>query len=141
MRSLILSTAVRFLLPLLFIFSVFLLFRGHNLPGGGFIGGLVAASALSLLLLAEGPSKLRASLKFDPRIYVGVGLAIALLSGMYALVFGLPFMFGMWVEIPTLWGGLKVGTITAFDIGVYLVTMGTVLAVLLPLAEEKLGWN
>ena len=67
MNSLILSTATRVLVPLILVLSVFVFFRGHNEPGGGFIGGLLAATAFALLEKAEGLAAARRALRFDPQ--------------------------------------------------------------------------
>jgi multicomponent Na+:H+ antiporter subunit B len=136
MNSLILSTATRYLLPLLLIFSVFLLLRGHNDPGGGFVGGLVAAAALALYGLAAGVTEARRLLNLEPRFLIGAGLLLALGSGLIAVVWqGLPFMTGVWgtVDLPALG---KPGTPLLFDLGVYLVVVGVVLTILLALAED-----
>ncbi|HYI68762.1 MAG TPA: MnhB domain-containing protein [Skermanella sp.] len=71
MDSLILRTATRLLLSLMLLFSFFILLRGHNEPGGGFIGGLIAASAFALHSIAFGPRALRDLLVFDPRSIAG----------------------------------------------------------------------
>ncbi len=71
--SLILSTATRYLLPLLLLFSLFLLLRGHNEPGGGFVGGLVAVAAFALYALAAGTQEARSLLRVDTRTLMAVG--------------------------------------------------------------------
>lgn len=135
MRSLILSIATRYLLPLLLLFSVFILIRGHNEPGGGFIGGLIAAAALILYSLAYTPAHARQLLRISPRILLGIGLTTALMSGLISLVAGRPFMTGLWLEqsVPILG---KMGTPVIFDVGVYLTVIGVALLILLSMAEE-----
>jgi multicomponent Na+:H+ antiporter subunit B len=133
--SLILRTATRYLVPLLLLFSVFLLWRGHHEPGGGFVGGLVAATAFVLIGLAEGPATARDVLRVHPSRLVPIGLAISLAAGLPALVQGRPFLTGLWSKS----GGiavLEVGTPLLFDVGVYVTVMGVVLAILLALMEE-----
>lgn len=134
-QSLILSTATRYLLPLLLLFSVFLLIRGHNEPGGGFVGGLVAAAAFALYAIAFDVPRTRQLLRLDPHVLIGVGLLIAVLSGVFGLFSGLPFMTAIWVKqtLPILG---KLGTPVLFDIGVYLVVLGVVLKIIFALAEE-----
>jgi multicomponent Na+:H+ antiporter subunit B len=137
MNSLILSTATRYLLPLLLLFSVFLLLRGHNDPGGGFVGGLVAAAALALYGLTFGADEARQLLKIEPRSLIGIGLLLAVSSGLAAPLFqGRPFMSGIWAatELPALG---KPGTPLLFDLGVYLVVIGVVLTILLALSEDS----
>lgn len=138
MQSLILRTAGHFLLPLLLVFSIFLLLRGHNEPGGGFIGGLVAASAIVLHLFAMEIKSARAVLHVDPRTVMGVGLALAALSAVPAAFMGQAFFTAQWFTLDTpVLGELKVGTVLLFDIGVYLVVIGAVLTIMLSLAEAE----
>jgi len=137
MTSLILSTATRFLLPLLLLFSMFVLLRGHNEPGGGFIGGLIAAAAFALHAIATDVRKARRTLRLDPQTLIAIGLATALASGIIALFYDLPFMTGLWVTLHNPWfEELKVGTPLLFDAGVYLVVFGVTLTIILALAEE-----
>lgn len=137
--SLILRTATRFMLPLLLLFSVFLLLRGHNLPGGGFSGGLVGAAAFALYALAFGVAETRHALVIDPRGLIGVGLLTALISGVIGLARDLPFLThrDFWQEFHVTGLGLiEAGTPLLFDLGVYLVVLGVTLTIILPLAEE-----
>src|SRR5690554_6411934 len=125
MTSLILSAAARYLLPLLLMFSVFILIRGHDAPGGGFIGGLIAAAAFALNAFGFGVEASRRTLRVDPRTLVPVGLLLALGSGVVPLLVGEPFLTGVWevIDIPGV-GTLLLGTPLLFDIGVYLVVLG-----------------
>ena len=137
MTSLILRTATGFLLPLLLLFSVFLVVRGHNEPGGGFSGGLVAASAFVLYRFAFGVEGARRALPVDPRALIGVGLLVAIGSSSLALLAGRPLMTGLWGRVPVPgFGDLDVGTPLLFDVGVYLAVVGVTLSIILPLAEE-----
>jgi multicomponent Na+:H+ antiporter subunit B len=137
MKSLILTTATRFLLPLFLLFSVFVLLRGHNEPGGGFVGGLIAAAAFALYALAYDVTATRQMLGVDPRTLIPLGLVIAIASGLVGLLLGLPFMTGLWINVYI--PGLEefgVGTPLVFDLGVYLVVLGVTLTIILSLAEE-----
>jgi multicomponent Na+:H+ antiporter subunit B len=139
MTSLILRTATRFMLPLLLLFSVFLLVRGHNEPGGGFTGGLVAAAAVALYALAFGVPAARHALPVDPRALTGLGLLVAIGSGVPALLWGRPFLTHkeFWGEVVLPGAGkLDLGTPLLFDLGVYLVVLSVALTIILPLAEE-----
>ena len=135
MKSLILRTASRYLMVLLVLFSVFILFKGHNEPGGGFVGGLLIAGAFALYALAYEAETARRLLRFDPRTIIGVGLVTAAVSGLAAMWHGQPFLTGLWLpyRIPFLG---KLGTVFFFDLGVYLVVLGTTLLVLFTLEEE-----
>jgi multicomponent Na+:H+ antiporter subunit B len=140
MSSLILSTAARVLVPLILALSVFVFFRGHNEPGGGFIGGLLAATAFALLEKAEGLPAARRALRVNPQALAALGLGCALVSGLWGgLVYG-EFLKGVWpfygVDESGEKSGLPVGSIVLFDLGVYLVVLGTVCAILFALEES-----
>jgi multicomponent Na+:H+ antiporter subunit B len=134
-RSFLLPLAARYLMPLMLVFSVFLLLRGHNEVGGGFVGGLVAASAFMLYAIANAPSALRRLLPLPPLTWIGVGLLAALISGLIPMLFDYPLMTGLWLKTPIPVIG-KVGTPLLFDVGVYFVVIGVVLWMLLTLAED-----
>jgi multicomponent Na+:H+ antiporter subunit B len=137
MTSLILSTATRFLLPLLLLFSVFLLAVGHNEPGGGFVGGLVAAGAFALYAVAYGVPAERNLLRIDPRALIPGGLLLILFSGVLPLFRGRPLLAAVWVDLPWFGSGtVALGTPLLFDAGVYLIVVGSVLTIILTLAEE-----
>lgn len=136
MISLILRTATRFLIALLLLFSMFLLLRGHNEPGGGFVGGLVAAAAYILHALAYDVPSTRAALRLPPTTLIGMGLLIAVASGLLPLLFGRPFLTGIWVDVWPGVGVFDVGTPLLFDTGVYVTVLGVVLTIVLALAEE-----
>jgi multicomponent Na+:H+ antiporter subunit A len=128
----IFRTAARLLMPLLLMFSAFLLLRGHNDPGGGFVGGLVAAAAFSLYAIAFGVERARRALLVRPLTLLGAGLLIALASGLPAVLRGQPFLTASWVP-----GPVTLGTPVVFDIGVFLVVAGVVLMMTFSLAEES----
>lgn len=134
-RSILLPVATRYLMPLLLVFSIFLLIRGHNEVGGGFVAGLVASSALMLYGIAISPEALRKLLPVSPERMVAAGLCVALISGLISVVAGRPFMTGLWLEteLPVIG---KVGTPLLFDVGVYLLVIGIVVWILLTFAEE-----
>jgi multicomponent Na+:H+ antiporter subunit B len=137
MNSIILRTATQLLLTILLLFSLFLMLRGHDLPGGGFIGGLVAAAAVALYAIAFGYRAAQAMLRLEPRTLVGFGLLAAIAAGFLALPQGQAFLTGQWWIIG-LGGGaeLKLSSPLLFDIGVYLVVVGTVLTMLFSLEER-----
>lgn len=135
MKSVILSNAIRIMLPLLLIFSLFLLVRGHDQPGGGFTGGLVAAAAFSLLAIAEGIEKAEKALRFSTSAIIAAGLLLALSSGLIAVFMGAPFLTSYWLEFEFLYP-LKLGTPLIFDTGIYLVVAGVTLKIIFTLMEE-----
>ena len=87
-RSVIFLTSTRYLLPLLLLLALFLLLRGHNEPGGGFVGGLVAASAITLYALAAGVDAARRLIRVNLRTLMALGLALAVGAGLLALLDG-----------------------------------------------------
>ncbi len=131
--SVLLRQAILPLSGLLALVSLMLLWRGHNLPGGGFIGGLVAASATVLLALAFGVARARSVLRVSPVVMLAAGLALAAGAGVIGLVQGEPFLTGNWI-FP---GGLPLGTPLLFDVGVFLTVLGAVLHMLLPLIGQE----
>lgn len=135
MTSLILRVGTRVLFPLMLVFSVFLLVRGHNEPGGGFVGGLVAAIAFALVLLTDGEATARRTLRVRPVRLIGVGLALAVLAGVPPLLRGEPYLRGLWLKAPLPVVG-KLGTPLLFDAGVFLVVLGITVAIVFALAEE-----
>jgi multisubunit Na+/H+ antiporter MnhB subunit len=135
MNSIILRTGASFLLPVLLVASVVILFRGHNEPGGGFVGGLVASTALLLYMLAYGVNAARSLLRLHPVSVLGAGLAVTLLSGLPALAIGKPVFAAIWTDFEPV-PGVKVGTPLFFDIGVYLTVAGVVLLMIFAIAER-----
>ena len=131
MNSVILKTGTRLLLALLLLLSVFLLLRGHNMPGGGFIGGLVAAAAFALYGIAYGADAARYVLRLSPQQLIGAGLIIALISGLFALFSNAIFLTGQWITV----ADIKLGTPLLFDVGVYLVVIGVVLMMIFSLED------
>ena len=132
MTSSIFRTGARYLMPVLLLFAIFLLARGHNEPGGGFVGGLVAAAAFALYLIAYGVQRARQLLWLKPMSLLAAGLSIALLSGVPGAVRGQSFMTAQWSFDP-----IAIGTPVLFDLGVFLVVSGVVLMMIFSLAEES----
>jgi multicomponent Na+:H+ antiporter subunit B len=134
MSSLILHAGARFLM---LVFSFVVLARGHNQPGGGFVGGLVAAAAVVLYGFACRPETARSLLRADASLYFAAGLLTAGASGLPGVLAGRPFLTGLWTEVQLPGAGaLALGTPLVFDAGVYLVVLGATLTILLDLAED-----
>lgn len=136
MNSTILSTGIKLLVPLFVLFSLFLLFRGHNAPGGGFVGGLVFSIAFSLYTLNYGVEKTKEKYKIKPLKLISWGLFLAVLSGIIPLFIGESFLTGLWYENITIPIMGKPGTPILFDIGVYLLVAGTILSLIFTLWEK-----
>lgn len=132
--SLIFRVTARLLLPLLLLLTLFMLIRGHNLPGGGFIGGLIAAAGLVIYMLAFGLEAARSVLPLNYRVVLASGILVAALSGVSSWLAGLPFQTGLWFpyRIP---GIGKIGTPVIFDVGVCLTVFGVMALVAFALAE------
>jgi len=135
MQSTILKTATNYLLPLLLMFSIFILLRGHYESGGGFVGGLIASIAFVLHSFAYGLESTKVLLKFPPLRFIPVGLLISFSAGIMPMFLGKPFMTGLWAEnkLPVL--GL-VGSALLFDIGVFIVVIGVTLTILFTISES-----
>lgn len=135
MRSLILSTATKYLLPILLLFSFFVLIRGHYEPGGGFVGGLVAASAFALYTISQGVLNAKKLLPVRPIFMFILGLALSVFSAIIPVLTGEVFFKGLWLnfKVPVI-GAL--GTPLLFDVGVFFVVIGVTLTIIFNLAEE-----
>ena len=133
----LLATGTRTMVPTLVLFSVFLLVTGHDVPGGGFAGGLIASAALLLVFLAFGARGLKRALPLDPEALTGIGLAAAILAGIVGLVFNDTFLTYTYAsaELPLI-GDVKISTLLLFDVGVYILVIGLVATAIL-----RLGWE
>ncbi len=133
--SLILRTVSRLMMPLLLLLSIYMLLRGHNLPGGGFIGGLLASSAIILQIVAFGPKTARRILPINYLLLAAFGVFFGAIWGLPALFAGLPYMQAFWLPEPIPGVG-KIGTPVLFDIGVYFTVIGVTTKIALLLVEE-----
>jgi len=136
MQTLIFRTAAPYISSLMVLFSVFVLLRGHNEPGGGFIGGLIAASAAAVYGIAYGVPAVRKALYFHPMAISGAGLLLAALSGLFAIFKGVPLLTGIWGSFDLLGATVDISTVVTFDIGVYLVVLGSFASIALALEER-----
>jgi multicomponent Na+:H+ antiporter subunit B len=136
--SVIVKAATRLLVGLLLLFSVWMLLRGHNQPGGGFIGGLIGSTGFILYAIAHGCRAAREALRLEPQTIAMAGLGIALAAGLLAWLFGDALFTGQWLFLGATADdkGLPLSNILIFDIGVYLVVMGSILTLVLALEEE-----
>jgi multicomponent K+:H+ antiporter subunit A len=135
-----LAELMRPLLPLALTVAVYIFLRGHNLPGGGFIAGLVAAVALVLQYVASGADVTSKRLRINYVRLLGVGLGIATLTGVASFVFGFPFLTSTHGYVyPPVIDKFELASAMAFDLGVFLVVIGTVLLALTELAGLRRG--
>ena len=136
MNTLIFRTIAPFLTALMMLFSVFVLLRGHNEPGGGFIGGLVAVSALAIFGIANGVAAVRKALWFHPMAISAFGLFMAAVAGLISMAAAVPFMTGLWIYPSVLGVEIPLSTVMLFDIGVYFVVVGSITSIALALEAE-----
>jgi len=136
--SQLLSTASRVLLPIFLLIALVALYRGHNNPGGGFIGGLIAASGYILISLADGVKAAERVLRIKPITLMVLGLAIALGSSLTGFLGG-EYFAGLWLPAFTLpiLGAVHLGTPLIFDIGVFLTVIGFSVQVAFSLEQLK----
>lgn len=125
-RAVILEVAVRGLYPLMLLASVWLLLRGHNAPGGGFVGGLVAVSASAIYAIAFDVERARQRLPLRPPSLAAAGVLLALASGLPALLPGLPYLTHPWITVSLGVTDLPLSTVMLFDLGVYCAVWGAV---------------
>ena len=133
----LLTTGMRTLVPTLVLLSLYLFVVGHDLPGGGFAGGLLGAAALLLIFLSVGDRGVRRALRVRPEVVMGIGLATSVAAGLLGLVVDGSLLAalsagGDWPLI----GEVKITSVLAFDAGVYLVVVGLVGSALLRLGGE-----
>jgi multicomponent K+:H+ antiporter subunit A len=132
----IMQTLTRLLLPLMLMVSVFIFIRGHNLPGGGFIAGLITAVALIVQYLANGISWTTERLKIDMHKVIGLGLLVATFTGLVAMSLGFPFLTTTYTYLTwPIVGKFEVASAIAFDLGVFLVVVGATVMSLVQLGK------
>ena len=137
MNSLIFRTVAPAIVALMLVFSVFVLLRGHNEPGGGFIGGLIAAAAIAVYGIAGGVERVRRALRVHPVTIAGFGMLLAVASGLVSYGRELPYLTGLWWIVDLGGSEFALSTPGLFDIGIYFVVFGTVSAVALTLESER----
>lgn len=130
---------LRFLMPVMGVIAVYFFMRGHNLPGGGFVAGLIFAATLIVQYMVAGTDWVESRLRLRPHRWIGWGLACACGTGLGAWLFGYPFLTShtAHVTLPVL-GELHVPSAFLFDLGVFLVVVGTTMLILVALAHQSL---
>jgi len=133
------AVLVRLLLPLAMLVSLFFLLRGHNAPGGGFVGGLVLATAIILQYLVGGTVWVESRLRIHPMVWLALGLLSAVSAGAGAWLYGYPFLTSLaWHgELPLL-GELHLSSVLLFDLGVYMLVVGATVLMLVVIAHQSL---
>lgn len=136
MNTIIFRTVAPILTALMLVFSVFVMLRGHNEPGGGFIGGLIAASGITIYAIAFGSAATFRALKVHPMAIAGFGVFIAALSGLASFVVDAPLLTGLWWIFELEGREVALSTPLVFDIGVYAVVAGALSTVTLSLDSD-----
>lgn len=137
MKSYIIQIAARRLLPVTLILSLLVFYRGHNDPGGGFIGGLLAGAGFIFYAMAFDTSEAERKLRVHPLMLIVAGFSFAFLSTLPSLFAGNPFFTGEWfsLNIPLI-GKIDLGTPVLFDLGVYFTVWGMVVTIIFNVMEE-----
>ncbi|SEB15505.1 multicomponent Na+:H+ antiporter subunit B [Thalassobacillus cyri] len=136
-NDLILRTATTLIAFILFAFSIYLFFAGHNKPGGGFIGGLMTSTAIVLMYMAYGMKAVSKIIPINFRVVIPVGLLIAVATGVGSFLFGQPFLSQTFAyfQLPIL-GKTELATALLFDLGVYLTVIGVTMTIILTIAQD-----
>ena len=129
---------MRLLFPFTAMLSVFLLLRGHDLPGGGFVAGLTMAVAFIMQYMANGVRWIEARLRIHPVQWMGTGLLFALLAGVGAWMVAYPFLTSHMahLHVPLL-GSIPLGSALVFDLGVFSLVVGATALILIALAHQS----
>lgn len=139
---LMLRITMSWVLPIALVVSLYIFLRGHNLPGGGFIAGLITAMALIIQYLALGQDETERLLKANSgRLYekwIGIGLCIAGATGIAAWFWGRPFLTSAHIHVhPALIGELHLASAAAFDVGVYITVVGATMLLISVLGDSR----
>jgi multicomponent K+:H+ antiporter subunit A len=130
---------MQWLFPVILTFAIYLLMRGHDLPGGGFAGGIAASIAILLLYMAGGTRWVESRINVQPLLWISLGLLCAAATGMAAWAFGYPFLtsYSRYVSLPLI-GDIPIASALLFDIGVFAVVVGTTVLILIALAHQSI---
>jgi multicomponent Na+:H+ antiporter subunit B len=139
MNSVILQLAYRYIRFIFFVFAFIILMRGHNYPGGGFIGGLLAALAIVYKGFAYSLESVGSQTERSAQWLLGMGLSAIFMSFIPSLITGKSFMTGHWIRLPFP-GDIKLGTPLLFDVGVFLAVAGVTLLFLISLSKSE-AWK
>lgn len=137
-NDVILRTVTKIVVFIILTFGVYLFLSGHNTPGGGFIGGLVLASAIVLLYLSHDIETVQKSLPLDFKLVAALGVLLATGTGFGSVLLGVPFMSQTFAyfDLPV-FGKTELTTVTIFEAGVALAVVGVVVTIILSISEEE----
>jgi multisubunit Na+/H+ antiporter MnhB subunit len=136
MRNLILERIAGLFLYVMVGFAIFLLLRGHNRPGGGFIAGIIAAAGFLLYGIVFGSEQVLKKIGFNPRYIIGTGLLISFMAAVMPMAAGKPPLTGLWITVM----GIHLGTPLLFDIGVFVLVVGIIVSIITNIMDV-LKWN
>ncbi len=137
-NDLILKTTTNIIVFIILAFSFKLFLAGHNMPGGGFIGGLMTSGALILMFLTYGLGPIKRVIRVNFTLLIALGLTIAVATGMGSFIFNQPFLSHTdgYFYLPIL-GKSHLSTAVLFDVGVYLTVIGVTMTIILSIAEDN----
>lgn len=136
-NDVILQSISKIVVFIILTLALYLFFAGHHAPGGGFIGGLVLASAFVLVLLSYDIESLKRGIPVDFKLIGATGALIVLISGFLPVFFGKLFLYQTFlsVELP-MYGTIEISTVTFFELGVALTVLGVVMTIILSISED-----
>lgn len=137
-NDLIIQTTAKLLVFIILTFGIYIFFAGHNNPGGGFVGGLITAASVVLLMIAFDLETVKKMIPFDFTYLIGIGMLFAIFTGAGAFLFEVEFLthtFGSFT-IPII-GEIELATATLFDVGVYFVVVGATLTIIQTIGEDE----
>lgn len=137
MNTVIFRTLAPLIVAIMLVFSFYVCLRGHNEPGGGFIGGLIAAASMAVFGMASGVAEVRKALRVDPMAIAGFGVLMAGASGLVSMFIDAPFMTSIWFYLEIGETVVPLSTPLFFDLGVYCVVFGTLAAIALSLEGDR----
>lgn len=137
-NNLILKSTSSLIVFILLGFAIYLLFAGHNSPGGGFVGGLTTTAAFLLMYMAFGEATVRRIIPINYLLFIPIGLMLATLTGLGSLLFNVPFLTHTFdsVFIP-IFGEIELSTAMLFDLGVYFTVFGATMTIILTINEDQ----
>ncbi|MCA1025334.1 MULTISPECIES: Na(+)/H(+) antiporter subunit B [Cytobacillus] len=137
-NDIILRAVTNVAVVIILTFAIYLFLAGHHNPGGGFIGGLAFAAALTLLFLTYDIDSIRANFPFDFKVLTAVGVLIAVFTGLGGILFDKPFLFQAfdYFNLP-IFGKTELATAVLFDVGVALAVIGTAMVIIMTISEDR----
>ena len=136
--NLIIHSVLRPLAIIITMFSFYLLFTGHNAPGGGFVAGLTSAACLVLIYVNFGSSIIRKKITFDFKYLIAIGLACTMILGLGSVFFGFPFLTQTFGEITfPFFGTVNFSTSLIFDIGIFLIVTGSCITIITSIGQSE----